>query len=96
MSTKALDFLLNQARIDACDHPCQVVGHDWQTEGGRGCPTRQENDEGELIRGCEGSQTVYRCQRCGQYDYGEKGGPGWHDCQSGTCNDTVPRRMAFP
>jgi len=45
-------------------------GHDWKPEGGRPC---QKSDE------C--SQTVYRCRRCGEYDYGYAGGPAHADCQ---------------
>lgn len=42
-------------------------GHDWGTDGGRPCE-------------CGGSQVVYRCKRCGDYDYGDKGGPAYADC----------------
>lgn len=45
-----------------------AAGHDWQPEGGRPCER------------CDESQTVYRCARCGQYDYGEPGGPAHAEC----------------
>jgi hypothetical protein len=47
-----------------------AAGHDWRCAGGRACPHGRA--------GC--SQTVYQCARCGEYDYGEPGGPGWRDC----------------
>lgn len=50
-----------------------AAGHAWQSEGGRACPKR-------LTNMC--SQLVYRCARCGVYDYGDPGGPGHTDCQS--------------
>jgi len=54
---------------------CQTCGkhcHDWVEEGGRPCPRGLSND-------C--SQPVYRCSRCGGYDYGEEGGPGDEHCR---------------
>lgn len=74
--------LIAGARSLANDHPCKTVGHVWESDGGRPCP--HETDEHD---GCGGSQAVYRCARCGAYDYGEPGGPGAHDCA------TVCRRM---
>ena len=54
-------------------------GHDWQSDGGRPCPTG--NDE------C--GQAVYRCARCGEYDYGtDPDGPGMTDCQA-ACGDSM-------
>lgn len=49
---------------------CADGSHHWKSEGGRRCP--------EDFDGC--GQAVYRCAVCGVYDYGEKGGPGAHDC----------------
>jgi hypothetical protein len=46
------------------------IGHDWQSLGGRACPYTD--------RIC--SQAVMRCVRCGDYDYGESGGPGYMIC----------------
>ncbi len=52
------------------------AGHQWVPDGGaRACPL-------DLTDGC--SQAVYRCARCGEYDYGEPGGPGEADCVA-TC-----------
>lgn len=63
-------------------------GHDWMTEGGRAC-TRDE---------CTASQAVYRCARCGEYDYGYPGGPGHADCSGHEPCSTRPfhRRFACP
>jgi len=54
----------------AADFACRAIGHDWILDGGRACPKSHE--------GC--SQTVYRCRRCGEYDYGYEGGPAHKDC----------------
>ena len=73
----ALESLLHlaaEARGLANDHPC-TRGHAWATDGGRQCPHADDDQEG-----CGGSQTVYRCTRCGEYDYGDPGGPGHADC----------------
>lgn len=48
-----------------------IAGHAWQSEGGRTCPKYADAD-------C--SQPVYRCARCGVYDYGDTGGPAHRDC----------------
>lgn len=45
-------------------------GHDWQSQGGRHCDR------------CGLSQPVYQCARCGEWDYGEKGGPAWTECEA--------------
>lgn len=45
--------------------------HQWTTEGGRSCPK-------EVYGHC--TQVVYVCSVCGEYDYGDKGGPAWNDC----------------
>jgi hypothetical protein len=68
LDTPPLLLLVAQARMD---HPCSQ-GHDWQTDGGRRCEAKGEP--------CEQSQPVYRCTRCGDWDYGEPGGPGHADC----------------
>lgn len=65
-----LQHLIAEARALANDHPCETTGHLWETEGGRRCPRGSEN--------C--SQAVYRCARCGEWDYGQPGGPGAQDC----------------
>jgi len=48
---------------------CRLIGHKWVFTGGRPCPKGYED--------C--LQPVYRCARCGEYDYGEPGGPGWNE-----------------
>ena len=59
-------------------------GHKWQEEGGRECPNGEQD--------C--SQTVYRCARCGQYDYGEPGGPGHADCHGvWPCHRSEPQHI---
>jgi hypothetical protein len=73
--TTALQHIIAEARALANDGPC-AAGHTWMTEGGRPCPhygTDRECDHR--------SQAVYVCVKCGQYDYGEPGGPGHADCQ---------------
>ncbi len=50
---------------------CRWFGHHWVEEGARQCPR-------EAVR-C--SQSVFVCQRCGTYDYGERGGPAWKLCR---------------
>lgn len=66
-----LDELVAEARGLANDHPC-AREHVWVTGGGRACPYGETH--------C--SQTVYRCARCGDYDYGEPGGPAWEECSA--------------
>lgn len=67
-----LKELIREATHTAAPHACTTHGHDWQMEGGRSCPR-------EYPVNC--SQAVYRCTRCGEHDYGDKGGPGHADCQ---------------
>jgi hypothetical protein len=66
--------------INECDG-----NHVWRTEGGRACPFHEAAAEKNLDSPCGhagyASQAVYRCQACGEWDYGEEGGPGWEDCQ---------------
>ena len=61
-------------------HQCAVLGHRWQSVGGRACP-----------RGCrQTSQNVYQCASCGDYDYGEPGGPAHAECfVKGPCEPDV-------
>lgn len=70
-----LTHLITEARALAGENLC-YTGHLWTGEGtgGRACP-----------RGGNGSQPVYICQRCGEYDYGYPGGPGYDACKSGEC-----------
>ena len=65
-----LTQLIAEARSLANDHPCTASGHAWEMDGGRSCPKE--------LCGC--SQPVFRCERCGEYDYGDKGGPGARFC----------------
>lgn len=70
--TMNLVELVEHARALAGDESvsCMVVGHAWDSDGGRGCPKGLYN--------C--SQTVYICKRCGDTDYGEHGGPAYTEC----------------
>jgi hypothetical protein len=71
MSQETLQHLIAEAQALAGDHPCSVLGHAWRTCGGRRCP-----------RGSEAcSQAAYECAKCGEFDYGEPGGPGFEDCK---------------
>jgi hypothetical protein len=70
VSDLTITQLVAQARVD---HPCSQ-GHDWQTDGGRACPHVGTDED------CGRSQAVYRCARCGEWDYGYPGGPGHADC----------------
>lgn len=63
------DLVQERARRDG---RCRVGDHDWVQKGGRACPK-------ELSVNC--SQPAFRCSRCGSWDYGEEGGPGWKYCQ---------------
>lgn len=63
-----LEHLIAEARGLANDHPC-TRAHLWEQEGGRPCSR------------CVESQPVYVCARCGEIDYGEKGGPAYVECQ---------------
>lgn len=50
---------------------CSRGKHHWTADGGRSCP------KGAF----DCSQTVFRCDHCGQYDYGEAGGPAHEECK---------------
>lgn len=73
-----LQHLIAEARALANDHPCSTSGHVWESDGGRSCPHVTDEDP----NGCGASQAVYRCARCGTFDYGERGGPGHADCRA--------------
>lgn len=66
-----LSELINDAKAFG-SAACAIGKHEWVSDGGRSCP-----------RDFDCSQTVYVCRACGQYDYGEKGGPGFDDCEIG-------------
>lgn len=72
---KDLDRLICEA-MNLGGTPTCAAGHDWQSDGGRRCPHDADS--------C--SQTAYVCARCGEVDYGYKGGPGWDDCKDGGCS----------
>jgi hypothetical protein len=63
-------------------------GHDWESVGGRPCG----GDFG--AEACQGSQTVYQCARCGEYDYGHEPGPGYDDCVKHCRVSTASNRRA--
>lgn len=68
--SKPLSQLIAEASALGGGNLC-ASGHDWESDGGRTCPKYES-------AGC--SQTVYRCKRCGAYDYGDKGGPAYREC----------------
>lgn len=67
----SLQSLIKEASMELGSDACKVGKHQWEPDGGRACPHDLSN---------ECSQAVYRCAVCGQYDYGENGGPGSRDC----------------
>lgn len=71
--TTLLKTLIREASMELGSDACNVGKHQWEGEGGRGCPKDYTNLCG---------QAVYRCKVCGQYDYGEPGGPGHTDCKT--------------
>lgn len=64
----SLQFLIAEAVALGGGDLC-AAGHDWEEVGGRACYQ------------CGGSQPVYQCARCGDWDYGDPGGPAWADCE---------------
>ena len=72
--------LVEEAKyLAGAETTCQAVGHDWQTDGGRSCPTGNDR--------C--SQPVFVCSRCGAHDYGDDDdGPGKTECRR-TCGDSM-------
>lgn len=76
--TFELQRLIQQATQEVTRFGCDADGHDWASEGGRCCPMGAD--------GC--SQTVYVCRSCGEYDYGNKGGPAETDCKA-ACGDSM-------
>jgi hypothetical protein len=68
----SLDDLIKEATLNVrpASHGQRFSDHEWvPIDGGRACP-----------RGGEGSQTLYECRVCGELDYGDPTGPGFHDC----------------
>ena len=57
-------------------HDCH---HRWISIGGRACPYDRKDEDGD--NPCANrSQVVFKCTHCGDYDYGNAGGPGHTDC----------------
>jgi len=74
MSVTSLTRLVAEAEVLAGGkHQCAVLGHKWESRGGRSCPNSDQDGEW-----C--SMPVYQCDSCGAWDYGEPGGPGHTDC----------------
>lgn len=71
--SETLRHLITEAVALGGENLC-VNSHDWQSVGGRACPFRDTEQD------CEGSQTVYQCARCGEYDYGYRGGLAYEEC----------------
>lgn len=70
-----LDRLIAEASVLAGgQHQCAVLGHKWKSVGGRRCPYATELAEPMC------SQTVYQCESCEAFDYGEPGGPAHQEC----------------
>lgn len=67
--------LVEEARDLVRPANCAVDDHVWVSYGGRACPFECPRDVPGNI-----SQTAYRCTVCGEYDYGDVGGPGHADC----------------
>jgi hypothetical protein len=77
--TFELERLILGAQRELVRPACEFDGHDWISEGGRGCPMGAE--------GC--SQAVYVCRSCGVYDYGSgDDSPGKRDCQA-VCGESM-------
>ena len=56
-------------------HVCELLGHRWQSIGGRSCPFHEN--------GCGDSQGAEECSSCELIDYGtEPGLPGYDWCAS--------------
>lgn len=75
MSSQPIQHLIAEAVALAGGDTC-AAGHDWDADAARRCPHDAE--------AC--SQSAYRCRRCGAFDYGERGGPGYEDCRGGQCS----------
>lgn len=86
MNEPTLQQLIGEAKALAGDDVCAVLGHDWQSAGGRSCPRWAGESCGS---GANTSQTVYVCARCPAEDYGDPGGPGYRDCYvRGPCDSS--------
>lgn len=55
-------WLIAEAEVLAGgDHPCDVIGHNWISDGGSNC--------GCIDGNC--SVPTHKCSGCGDFDYGE-------------------------
>lgn len=70
-----IESIIAQAHAETVAAPCGHGHHFWKTMGGRPCPKGDDN----------ASQAVYQCERCGEEDYGDPGGPAYEDCKSCRC-----------
>lgn len=68
------DLIFEASRLG--DSNLCIESHNWVSCGGRACP------HGAAF--C--FQPVYRCERCGDYDYGEKYGPVYMECSKNCKN----------
>lgn len=73
-------------------HQCAVLGHKWESNGGRICP------RGDPMGGGPRSQNVYVCGSCGLEDYGQPGGPAHDECfKYGPCDHgCIAEKVAEP
>ena len=74
--TFQLEALIRSASVELGSDACHAGNHDWQGQGGRGCPHPEDIGDGVC------SQAVYECRSCGETDYGYKGGPAYADCMN--------------
>lgn len=72
--TIALQSLIRDAGAQLGSEACRAGRHQWESDGGRGCPHDDDGENGHC------GQAVYVCTSCGATDYGERGGPGHTDC----------------
>lgn len=83
--TTTLQHLIQQASTELGSTDCEDGRHQWVSNGGRACPHN-------LTDNC--SQAAYECSVCGEFDYGEDGGPGEADCEK-YCQHRVERAIAI-
>lgn len=81
--SEALEELIAEAQAIVHKTTCLAGEHIWQSRGGRACRYSGNKD-------C--SQTAYQCVRCGDWDYGEVGGPAHTECEADCRNYEPPCR----
>ena len=64
-------IMVRRIEFEVLTPACKILGHDWQEMGGRAC----------LAGATDCSQTVYVCDRCEEWDYGNEGGPAIAECR---------------